>query len=46
MFFCVNIYHINYYILSFLVPLFAGASLSNIKIIYFKSPLNQAKLAE
>lgn len=46
MFFYVNIYYINYRILSFLVLLFSGASLSNIKIIYLKNPLNQAKLAE
>jgi hypothetical protein len=46
MFFYVNVYYINYCMLSFLVLLFAGASLSNIKIIYFKNLLNQAKLAE
>jgi len=46
MFFYVNVYYINYCLLSFLVLLFTGTSLSNIKIIYFKTPLNQAKLAE
>jgi hypothetical protein len=46
MFFHVNVYYINYCMLSFLVLLFAGASLSNVKIIYLKNPLNQAKLAE